>query len=68
LAGNYIDETERWHMESLLLNNMGCFYKKMQKPNVALKFMRHALKVDEEWGNSTNNTATTRLNICAILS
>jgi hypothetical protein len=33
---------------SLTMNNLGCYYKKMFKPNVALKYMKQALENEEE--------------------
>lgn len=33
---------------SLTMNNLGCYYKKVYKPNVALKYMKQALEKEEE--------------------
>ncbi|TNV83578.1 hypothetical protein FGO68_gene3926 [Halteria grandinella] len=58
---------------SLTMNNMGCYYKKIQRPNVALKYMMKALNSDLELQRQSNRSmvstiASTKLNICAILS
>lgn len=33
---------------SLTMNNLGCYYKKVAKPNVGLKYMKQALEKEEE--------------------
>eukprot|EP00347_Sterkiella_histriomuscorum_P004569 403359964 len=42
--------------------------KIIQKPNVALNYMKLALKCESESHQSLSNIASTKLNICAILS
>ena len=53
---------------SLTMNNLGCYYKKVFKPNVALKYMKQALEKEEESNQPRSHIASTKLNICAILS
>jgi tetratricopeptide (TPR) repeat protein len=57
-------------MLSLTLNNFGCYYKKVGKPNVALSYMLKALTIEQrdEQGGTRCSKAGTKLNICAILS
>ena len=50
---------------ALTYNNLGCYYKKCQKPNVSLKYMLNALHMETD---CELPTASTKLNICAILS
>ena len=53
---------------SLTMNNLGCYYKKMYKPNVALKYMQWALMNDINSKQPKSHLSSTKLNICAILS
>jgi hypothetical protein len=64
------DPAKRERMESLTLNNIGCYYKKIGKPNVALSYMYKALAIESKDGSSGTrcSQAGTKLNICAILS
>ena len=50
------------------MNNMGCYYKKIGNPNVALRYMLLAIKSDIENKAPMSHIASTKLNICAILS
>jgi len=38
-----IKEDEYYKLYSLTMNNLGCYYKKIFKPNVALKYLKMAL-------------------------
>ena len=53
---------------SLTMNNLGCYYKKIMKPNVALRFMNQALEKETESRQPKSHIASTKLNICAIYS
>jgi hypothetical protein len=54
---------------ALTMNNLGCFYKKRNKPNVALNYLQAALQIEEHnKSEDYANMAGTKLNICAILS
>ena len=50
------------------MNNLGCYYKKVNKPNVALRYMLEALRSDVDNKAPLSHIASTKLNICAILS
>ena len=55
-------------LEGITLNNLGCFYKRVQNPKLALKYLQKAC-ICEEFTNIDNVTkASTCLNICAIYS
>ena len=53
---------------SLTMNNLGCYYKKINKPNVALNYLKNALKCEIDSKQPLESIASTKLNICAILS
>lgn len=52
----------------ITLNNFGCFYKKVMKPNVALKYLTKALTKESVEPVDKVNLAGTLINICAIYS
>jgi tetratricopeptide (TPR) repeat protein len=52
----------------ITFNNFGCFYKRMNKPNVALKYLIKACKNESVEPVDKVNLAGTLLNICAIYS
>jgi hypothetical protein len=43
-----LDAGKRARMLSLTLNNFGCYYKKVGKPNVALSYMLRALAIESK--------------------
>lgn len=49
-------------------NNLGCYYKRVEKLNPALKYLRRALEIEVSLHVSDLTVAGTHLNICAILS
>ena len=55
-------------LHGITLNNFGCFYKKIQKPNVALKYLKKALDKESVEPVDKVNLAGTLINICAIFS
>ena len=59
---------DRRKIYALTMNNLGCYYKKIKKPNVALKYMVAALNADITNKAPKSHIASTQLNICAILS
>ena len=59
---------EYYKLFSLTMNNLGCYYKKIFKPNVALKYLKNALKNEIDSLQPISYIASTKLNICAILS
>ena len=52
----------------ITLNNFGCFYKRIHKPNVALKYLAKAVEKESIEPVDKVNLAGTLLNICAIFS
>jgi len=59
---------EKDQMAALTFNNLGCYYKKASKPNVALKYMKAALKLEKDLHHLPSHICSTQLNICATLS
>ncbi|OMJ84575.1 hypothetical protein SteCoe_14245 [Stentor coeruleus] len=49
-------------------NNLGCYFKRMQKPKTALKHLKKACENEKKADIDNVNRAGTYLNICAILS
>lgn len=66
--GDNIREEEYYKLYSLTMNNLGCYYKKIFKPNVALTYLKLALKNEINSLQPISYIASTKLNICAILS
>lgn len=58
----------RLKLQGITLNNFGCFYKKVKKPNVALKCLTKACEREEIAEVDGVNLAATHLNMCAIYS
>lgn len=63
-----IHRDDRSKLIALTLNNLGCYYKRAKKPNVALQYMKNALKQEVRSSQPKSHIASTKLNICAILS
>lgn len=55
-------------LEAITLNNLGCFYKRIHRPAVALHYLRRALEVESTPPADIPSLAGTHLNICAIRS
>ena len=53
-------------LQSITMNNLGCYYKRIGDPTLALSYLSSAQKADAQTDNT--NAAGTNLNICAILS
>ena len=65
----YPDDTPgKLRLLAITLNNLGCFYKRSAKPNVALRYLQQALDIEIKTSNDRTNVAGTHLNICAIKS
>ena len=62
---NLYAETRNWR--TFFLTDMLTLYR-VQKPNVALIYLKKALKFEMETEQALCNVAGTKLNICAILS
>ena len=63
-----IQEKDRAKITALTMNNLGCYYKKLNLPLVALRYMELSLKADVGNGAPLSHIASTKLNICAVLS
>lgn len=59
---------KRLKLEGITLNNLGCFYKRTKKPNVALRYLAKACEQEEIAAVDNVNLAGTHLNMCAIFS
>jgi tetratricopeptide (TPR) repeat protein len=55
-------------LKAITFNNLGCFYKRTGKPNVALSYLKEALDKESSANADLTNLAGTNLNICAIYS
>lgn len=63
-----LDPNSNLKLQAITLNNFGCFYKRINKPNVALKFLQKACEKESVEPVENVNLAGTLLNICAIYS
>lgn len=63
-----IGPNENLKLHGITLNNFGCFYKRINKPNVALKFLKQACEKESIEPIDRVNLAGTLLNMCAIYS
>lgn len=55
--------SDTYWIQSITLNNFGCYYKKVGKPNSALKFLNQALNLEMKSGQEAIAIAGTRLNM-----
>jgi len=55
------------HYKTLTLNNLATFYRKQNKPKVALKYLQSSLRL-ELASKEKVNVQDTHLNLCAVLS
>ncbi|CAG9319582.1 unnamed protein product [Blepharisma stoltei] len=63
---NLKDANNKLH--AITYNNIGCFYKKAGKAQLALQYLQRALEVSKNFPSEYTNLAGTHLNICAIVS
>ncbi|OMJ86557.1 hypothetical protein SteCoe_11911 [Stentor coeruleus] len=63
-----LDPNSNLKLQAITLNNFGCFYKRINKPNVALNFLKKACEKESVEPVENVNLAGTLLNICAIYS
>ena len=63
-----IDDERLNKLLAITLNNIGCYYRRIDKPNVALKYLKKALEVEVFSLDDKASVAGTHLNICAIFS
>lgn len=52
----------------ITLNNLGCYYKAVGKPNDAALYLTQAIEIEKKSATEVNNLAATHLNLCAIES
>merc|ERR550537_1962558 len=55
-------------LRAVTYNNLGCFFKSMNKLHTALQYLKKALTIEEQSGVRCQNPAGTYLNLCALLS
>merc|ERR1711907_2336 len=60
-------DISRLKLRAVTYNNIGCFYRKMDRPKEALLHLERALKLLNEIPHA-EHAADTHLNICAVLS
>ena len=58
----------RFTLESITWNNLGCFYKRTYKPSLALHYLKKALGAQEKCKAEIVSVAGTHLNLCTIYS
>lgn len=58
----------RFTLESITWNNLGCFYKRTYKPSLALHYLKKALSAQEKCKAEIVSVAGTHLNLCTIYS
>ena len=63
-----LNSPENLKLHGITLNNFGCFYKRINKPNVALKFLQRACEKESIEPIDRVNLSGTLLNMCAIYS
>jgi tetratricopeptide (TPR) repeat protein len=59
---------QRLVLRAVTYNNMGCFYKSLNKLHTALQYLKKAQSIEERSRGKCQNPAGTQLNICALLS
>jgi tetratricopeptide (TPR) repeat protein len=59
---------QRLVLRAVTYNNMGCFYKSLNKLHTALQYLKKAQGMEERSRGRCQNPAGTQLNMCALLS
>ena len=67
-AFNVLGEETLHRLSCVTLNNLGCFYKKLNFSNVALEYFMQVLALEQLLKVDTISLVSTMLNICANLS
>jgi len=67
-ANLHMNSGLRLVLRAVTYNNMGCFYKSMNKLHTALQYLRKTQKIEEKSNGRCQNPAGTHLNLCALLS
>lgn len=63
----HLTPAARHILRAVTYNNLGCFFKSMNKLHTALQYLKKALAIEEQTG-TRQNPAGTHLNLCALLS
>ncbi|CAG9328743.1 unnamed protein product [Blepharisma stoltei] len=58
----------RLMLMALTFNNLACYYKRMNQPNVALLYLNQVAKLEYQTLSNPFDIASTQLNLCAINS
>merc|ERR1719262_649804 len=67
-ANLHMNTEPRLVLRAVTYNNMGCFYKSMNKLHTALQCLKKAQKIEDRPNSRCQNPAGTHLNLCALLS
>ena len=65
---NILGDLTKKNLSCITLNNLGCFYKKLNYDRVALKHFMQVLALETLLNVNTISLVSTMLNICANLS
>jgi len=65
---NILEDISKKNLSCITLNNLGCFYKKLNYDRVALKHFMQVLALEKLLQVNTISIVSTMLNICANLS
>merc|ERR1719158_948299 len=67
-ANLHMVSEQRLVLRAVTYNNMGCFYKSINKLHTALQYLKKAQSIEERSRGRCQNPAGTQLNMCALLS
>lgn len=67
-ANLHMVSEQRLVLRAVTYNNMGCFYKSINKLHTALQYLKKAQSIEERSAGKCQNPAGTQLNMCALLS
>jgi tetratricopeptide (TPR) repeat protein len=67
-ANSHVNPEARRVLRAVTYNNLGCFFKSMNKLHTASQYLKKALAIEEQSGPKSQNPAGTHLNLCALLS
>merc|ERR1719359_2680888 len=67
-ANSHLNAEARRVLRAVTYNNLGCFFKSMNKLHTAAQYLKKALVIEEQSGARSQNPAGTHLNLCALCS
>merc|ERR1711937_1062739 len=67
-ANSHVNPEARRVLRAVTYNNLGCFFKSMNKLHTASQYLKKALAIEEQSGPKSQNPAGTHLNLCALLA